>query len=101
MRDHGRTRSLVTLPTRPRVGVRWPKRQEALGGIDAVVYCPGIGILRRIEDLDLAAWRKTFDTNVAGAALFTAAALPYLVESGGVAAYLSTVSVSFTRQTRG
>ncbi len=72
------------------------KAAGTLGGIDAVVYCPGIGILRRIEDLDLAAWRKTFDTNVAGAALFTAAALPYLVDSGGVAAYLSTVSASFT-----
>jgi NAD(P)-dependent dehydrogenase (short-subunit alcohol dehydrogenase family) len=72
------------------------KAAEELGGIDAVVYCPGIGILRRIEDLDLAAWRKTFDTNVAGAALFTAAALPYLVGSRGVAAYLSSVSASFT-----
>jgi NAD(P)-dependent dehydrogenase (short-subunit alcohol dehydrogenase family) len=69
---------------------------QALGGIDSVVYCPGIGILRRIEDLDLAAWRRTFDTNVAGAALFTAAALPHLVESGGVVAYLSSVSASFT-----
>ncbi len=69
---------------------------EVLGGIDGVVYCPGIGILRRIEDLDLAAWRKTFDTNVAGAALFTAAALPHLVESDGSVVYLSTVSASFT-----
>jgi NAD(P)-dependent dehydrogenase (short-subunit alcohol dehydrogenase family) len=61
---------------------------EALGGIDGVVYCPGVGILSRIEDLDLAAWRRAFDTNVAGAALFTAAALPHLVESSGVAVYL-------------
>lgn len=69
---------------------------ECLGGIDGVVYCPGVGVLRRIEELDLVSWHKTFDTNVAGAALFTAAALPHLVESNGVVAYLSTVSASHT-----
>lgn len=69
---------------------------EALGGIDGVVYCPGVGILRRIEELDLADWHRTFDTNVAGAALFTAAALPHLKADDGVVAYLSTVSASHT-----
>jgi NAD(P)-dependent dehydrogenase (short-subunit alcohol dehydrogenase family) len=69
---------------------------DVLGGIDGVVYCPGVGILRRIEQLDLAAWRTTFDTNVAGAALFTSAALPHLREANGAVAFLSTVSASFT-----
>lgn len=69
---------------------------QALGGIDAVVYCPGVGILRRIEELEMADWHKTFDTNVVGATLFTAAALPHLKASNGVAAYLSTVSASHT-----
>lgn len=69
---------------------------EALGGIDGIVYCPGVAVLSRIEDLDLDAWHKTFDTNVAGAALFTAAALPHLKASNGVMAYLSTVSASHT-----
>lgn len=69
---------------------------EALGGIDGVVYCPGVAVLSRIEDLDLAAWHKTFDTNVAGAAMFTAAALPHLKATNGVVAYLSTVSASHT-----
>jgi NAD(P)-dependent dehydrogenase (short-subunit alcohol dehydrogenase family) len=69
---------------------------EAMGGIDGVVYCPGIGILRRIEELTMADWRRVFDTNVAGAALFTAAALPHLVESNGSVVYLSSVSASFT-----
>lgn len=68
----------------------------ALGGIDGVVYCPGVAVLSPIEDLDLAAWHKTFDTNVAGAALFTAAALPHLKQSNGVVTYLSTVSASHT-----
>ena len=49
-----------------------------LGGIDAVVYSTGIGVLRRIEDLDAETWMRAFGTNVVGASLFTAAALPHL-----------------------
>src|SRR5439155_11811238 len=49
-----------------------------LGGIDALVYTPGIGPLARIEDVDVDTWRQTFDTNVIGASLVTAAALPHL-----------------------
>lgn len=69
---------------------------EQMGGIDGVVYCPGVSVLSRIEDLDMADWRRTFDTNVAGAAMFTAAALPHLKESNGAVLYLSSVSASFT-----
>ncbi len=67
-----------------------------LGGIDAVVYSTGIGVLGRIEDLDAEAWMRSFRTNVVGASLFTAAALPHLSASEGVAAYLSSVSASGT-----
>ena len=67
-----------------------------LGGIDALVYTPGIGPLARIEDVDVDTWRQTFDTNVIGASLVTAAALPHLKASSGVALYLSSVSASFT-----
>lgn len=67
-----------------------------LGGIDALVYTPGIGILSRIEDTDQDTWRRVFDTNVIGASLITSAALPHLQESGGVAMYLSSVSASET-----
>jgi NAD(P)-dependent dehydrogenase (short-subunit alcohol dehydrogenase family) len=67
-----------------------------LGGIDALVYATGIGPLARIEDLDAATWRRAFDTNVVGAALVTAAALPYLQASNGAAAYLSSVSAGLT-----
>ena len=68
----------------------------AMGGIDGIVYCPATAILRRIEDLDAEDWRRVFDTNVTGAAVFTAAALPHLVESYGSALYLSSVSASYT-----
>jgi NAD(P)-dependent dehydrogenase (short-subunit alcohol dehydrogenase family) len=67
-----------------------------LGGIDALVYATGIGPLSRIEDLDADTWRRAFDTNVIGASLATAAALPHLRASHGAAAYLSSVSASLT-----
>jgi len=68
----------------------------ALGGIDAVVYTPGIGPLRHIAELDAATWRQVFDTNVIGASTVTAAALPHLQESRGVAVYLTSVNGSLT-----
>jgi NAD(P)-dependent dehydrogenase (short-subunit alcohol dehydrogenase family) len=69
---------------------------EILGGIDGFVYTPAIGPLARLAETDAETWRKTFDTNVIGASSITAAALPYLNESRGVASYLSSVSASFT-----
>jgi NADP-dependent 3-hydroxy acid dehydrogenase YdfG len=69
---------------------------EAFGGIDAFVYTPAIGPLAPLAETDAETWRKTFDTNVIGASSITAAALPYLRESRGVASYLSSVSASFT-----
>jgi NAD(P)-dependent dehydrogenase (short-subunit alcohol dehydrogenase family) len=67
-----------------------------LGGIDALVYTPGIGPLAKLVDTDAETWRRVFDTNVTGAALVTAAAVPHLTETGGAAAYLSSVSASQT-----
>jgi NAD(P)-dependent dehydrogenase (short-subunit alcohol dehydrogenase family) len=67
---------------------------DGLGGIDAVVYSTGVGILRRIEDIDAETWMRAFGTNVVGASLFTAAALSHLRESRGAIAYLSSVSAS-------
>ena len=67
-----------------------------LGGIDALVYTPAIGPLSSLVDTDADTWRSVFDTNVIGAALLTAAAVPHLEESGGVAIFLSSVSASLT-----
>ena len=69
---------------------------SGLGGIDALVYAPGVGPLARLADTDAGMWRKAFDTNVIGAALITAAAVSHLEASNGVAAYLSSVSASLT-----
>lgn len=69
---------------------------EALGGIDALVYTPGIGPLHRIEDTDAATWARVFATNVTGASVATAAALPHLRRGAGRAVYFSSVSGSRT-----
>ncbi len=67
-----------------------------LGGIDALLYAPAIGPLARLVDIGAATWRRTFDTNVTGAARITAAAIPHLTASTGTVAYLSSVSASLT-----
>jgi NAD(P)-dependent dehydrogenase (short-subunit alcohol dehydrogenase family) len=67
-----------------------------LGGIDALVYTPAIGPLGRLADISADTWRRAFETNVTGAALVTTSVVPYLKESSGVAAYLSSVIASFT-----
>jgi NAD(P)-dependent dehydrogenase (short-subunit alcohol dehydrogenase family) len=69
---------------------------DGLGGIDALVYAPGVGPLVRLAEMDADTWRHVFDTNVIGAALVTSAALPHLTESSGTAVYLSSVSASVT-----
>jgi len=68
----------------------------ALGGIDALVYATGIGTLGPLVETDADTWRRVFDTNVVGAAVATAAAVPYLAESNGCALYLSSISASQT-----
>jgi NADP-dependent 3-hydroxy acid dehydrogenase YdfG len=68
----------------------------AMGGIDGLVYATGIADFAKLENQDAASWRRAFDTNVVGAALVTNAAVPFLTESKGVAAYLSSISASIT-----
>ena len=68
----------------------------SLGGIDAFVYTPAIGPLAKLVDTDAETWRRVFDTNVTGAAIATAAAVPHLGATAGRAVYLSSVSASQT-----
>ena len=84
----------VTDPAAARAAV--DEAAGALGGIDAIVYTPAIGPLARLVDTDAETWRRVFETNVTGAALVTAAALPHLQASHGRAVYLSSVSASQT-----
>jgi NAD(P)-dependent dehydrogenase (short-subunit alcohol dehydrogenase family) len=63
---------------------------DAFGGIDNVVYTPAISPLVRMVDTDADIWRRVFDTNVIGASLVTAAAMPHLTASAGKVVYLSS-----------
>ncbi|MBV9091100.1 MAG: SDR family oxidoreductase [Mycobacteriaceae bacterium] len=67
----------------------------ALGGLDNLIYTPAIGPLVRMVDTDAATWRRVFDTNVTGAALATAAAIPHLTTSAGKVVYLSSDAGTF------
>lgn len=67
-----------------------------LRGIDAVIYAPGVGPIGALADTDASTWRHIFDTNVIGASLATAAALPHLEASQGKAIYLSSVAGTIT-----
>jgi NAD(P)-dependent dehydrogenase (short-subunit alcohol dehydrogenase family) len=68
---------------------------DALDGIDNVVYAPAISPLVRMVDTGAETWRGVFDTNVVGAALATAAAVPHLTASGGKVVYLSSDAGTF------
>lgn len=69
---------------------------ERLGSIDGLVYAPAVGPLVRLAEMPAQTWREVLDVNVIGASVATAAALPHLRASRGVAAYLSSVSGSGT-----
>ncbi|WP_172831606.1 SDR family oxidoreductase [Mycobacterium asiaticum] len=68
---------------------------DALGGIDNVVYAPAISPLVPLVETDAETWRRVFDTNVIGASLATAAAVPHLSASGGKVVFLSSDAGSF------
>lgn len=74
---------------------------EALGGLDALVYTPGVTLYDNIEDMDADAWHRTLDTNVIGAALVMRAALPHLSRVRGKAVFFSSISIDDQPPRRG
>ncbi|WIM89743.1 SDR family oxidoreductase [Candidatus Mycobacterium wuenschmannii] len=68
----------------------------ALGGLDALVYTTGMGVLSPLRDVTAEQWAQLFATNVTGASLVTAAAAPHLAAAAGTAVYLSSLSASYT-----
>ncbi|HLG66963.1 MAG TPA: SDR family oxidoreductase [Acidimicrobiales bacterium] len=65
---------------------------DGLGGLDDLVYSTGAISLVALAAADAQWWRRTFETNVMGAALVTRAALPHLQASRGSAVYFSSIS---------
>ena len=66
---------------------------DAFGGLDAIVYAPGVGIPKPIEALDADDWRRAFDLNVIGATSITRFALPHLAAARGKAVFISSISI--------
>jgi len=65
---------------------------DSLGGLDALVYCPGVSHLGPLADAGAELWHRTLDTNLIGAALVTRAAIPELTKSAGRVIYLTSDS---------
>ena len=66
---------------------------EALDGLDAVIYAPGVTLFGRIAELDATAWRHSFDVNVVGATLVTRAAVSHLSATRGKVVYFSSIAI--------
>jgi 3-dehydrosphinganine reductase len=63
-----------------------------LGGLDLVVNNAGAALARRFADTPLAEFRRLLDVNFLGAVYVTRAALPYLRESRGRIANVSSLA---------
>ena len=66
---------------------------DRLGGLDGVVYAPGVSALTRFADADADLWRDIVDTNLVGAALVARAAIAPLQESDGRLVLLGSSAV--------
>lgn len=91
--DLGRGHALVGDATLPADATRVVAgAAAAMGGLDAVVYVAGYGVLQRLADTDPEVWSQVFATNVVGANLIAAAALEHL-HPDGVMAFMSSRTV--------
>jgi NAD(P)-dependent dehydrogenase (short-subunit alcohol dehydrogenase family) len=50
---------------------------QAMGGLDALVYCPGVAHVGPLEGISPYQWNEIFEVNTRGFGLAVAAALPY------------------------
>ena len=72
----------------------------AQDGLDVLVNCAATFVYGTVEAASAAAWRRSLDTNVLGAAFLCRAALPHLRARGGGGAIVNISSISaFTGQT--
>jgi NAD(P)-dependent dehydrogenase (short-subunit alcohol dehydrogenase family) len=65
---------------------------EAMGGVDALVYVAGYGVLQRLRDTDPQVWADVFAVNVIGANLAAASVVDHLGRDG-VAMFVSSRTV--------
>jgi NAD(P)-dependent dehydrogenase (short-subunit alcohol dehydrogenase family) len=74
---------------------------DRLGGLDGLVYAPGVAVISELWKAGPEHWRTALETNLIGAALVTGAAVPHLEASRGAAIFLSSVSVHLTPPWKG
>ena len=67
--------------------------RAALGGLDAVVYCPGISTFGAIEETTSREWTNVFATNVIGLSLVLNAAIGELAANRGKVVVISSISI--------
>ena len=67
-----------------------------LGGLDALIYAPGVTVVTELKKADAEHWQQVIETNLIGAGLVTAAAVDHLEASEGIAVYVSSVSAHVT-----
>lgn len=63
------------------------------GGLDGFVYSTGMSPIAFLDRSGAEEWRAVLETNLVGAALIAAAAIPHLRRSGGRAVFLGSSSV--------
>ncbi|MEJ8573608.1 SDR family NAD(P)-dependent oxidoreductase [Microbaculum marinum] len=56
---------------------------DTLGGLDGLVGCTGIDLLKPFEEMAVADWCAILDTNLTGAFSVTSAAVPHIRAAGG------------------
>ena len=66
---------------------------EKFGGLDAVVYAPGISTFGPIEEIDADSWRAVLETNLIGASLILNSAIEALEASRGKAILISSIVI--------
>jgi NAD(P)-dependent dehydrogenase (short-subunit alcohol dehydrogenase family) len=64
-----------------------------MGGLDGVVYAPGVATFGPIEEIDAASWRAVLETNLIGASLILNAAIGHLEDSRGKAVFISSIVI--------
>jgi NAD(P)-dependent dehydrogenase (short-subunit alcohol dehydrogenase family) len=66
---------------------------EALGGVDALVNCAGIGSRQRAMDMSYDTWRQVFEVDLDGAFLCAQRAARHMIEAGTGGRIVSITSV--------
>jgi NAD(P)-dependent dehydrogenase (short-subunit alcohol dehydrogenase family) len=67
-----------------------------LGGLDALIYAPGVTVVTELKDASVEHWHTVLGTNLIGAGLVTAAAIEHLEATEGIVVFLSSVSAHVT-----